>query len=1507
MAARFTRLHIAGFKSFADPVSVDILPGLTGIVGPNGCGKSNVVEALRWVMGESSARSLRGGELDDLIFAGTTSRPARSFAEVTVTLEGVESPGLPLLTGQTEVQITRRAERGAGSEYRINGKTARARDVQILFADIASGARSSAMVSQGRVARLVSAKPEERRVLLEEAAGITGLHARRHEAELKLRATENNLLRAEDLCQQLSSRLENLSGQCEEATRYREISAHLRKAETDLLTVTYARAHNIAENARTAVSKARFALTRQQEVTETAVLTEYELTQRLPALRAEVDTTRTALERCRVMAESTTREKEKATAQAQASAGRLHQQQADADAARVRAEDAATTLTQLIAEQKAAEISLSTLPGRITETENAYHTQTHRLSETEQTLSALNDTLYKAGLNRDRAQEQLEQSQVQHNRNTEAFSRVQAETLSVKNDLPSEEALTEAKNRITHCATERDNARRTLRQAESSRSDAQLALSIAQNNAENARKTQQETLAALARARAGLNTLVQNYTRLEHNYTSTQKSLLSQDVLEALRTEAASATHAHQTAQNTAETCQQSRQQTTDALTEASRIAQTNTLQHKTAQDACLTAEATLLQARQEESALRHKSEQTRRTVIADEVLNDIRQKRSTLETELTTLSETLKEREAAHSTLSATQRSATAQRDALRAELSRLQAQAEGLTQPADQDYATTHEPVSELMTIPEAYEQALAAALAKGLDAPLAGDTPQGWRAYKTHRSAPALPANVTALADYIKAPDVIETLLSFIGLVADTQTGDALQGQLLPGQCLVSLQGDLWRWDGFYTRADKQNQAARHLIRQRVLKETEQRIGEIKQELETAEHTLTTALEALHAHEQQVAAFQTRRAATEQALQLARTQEATTERAYISAQTQLELLTTQLNAAVQTREAAEALLSDKKNAEQALPSPEAAQQALKDAQQRNQAAQEAEQAARRALQAAEEKRRTATAALTLKENQHSAALARLESMQPETERLKQAVAAETARVKELEDQSASTSNLSFFEEAFSTAQQQCTETEAAFQAARHAVTNAETAYENAVAAGQQLEQRAITLRSKLETLRAQHTLLQAETEKSTYQLEAAQKVLNEAVAAIPSSAADNMTALQQLKAHLLTETEQLRETRTALQVEQTTLTSRQSTLSVSIEDWRTRADTTQTELEQCAERLKLAQQEYQDAAELPAETERQEQKLIAERDKAEALFTQAQGYYERAEKGLAEAATLRRQSEAALAEHREALLKAEAKNEQAQAAIAALPAERPPSTTTLAREDLTEASETALRRKIARLTREREDMGPVNLRAELETEEISTQLETLTTEISDLRSAIASLRGSIGSLNKTGRERLLATFAQIDQHFQALFSRMFEGGKAHLGFVGSDDPLESGLEIYAQPPGKKLSTLSLLSGGEQALTALSLVFAVFRCNPAPLCVLDEVDAPLDDANVERFSRLMGDMVTEAQTRFLVVTHHQLTMAHMDHLFGVTMQERGVSRVLSVDLTQLIQQQSA
>ncbi|WP_165694333.1 AAA family ATPase, partial [Teichococcus deserti] len=222
----------------------------------------------------------------------------------------------------------------------------------------------------------------------------------------------------------------------------------------------------------------------------------------------------------------------------------------------------------------------------------------------------------------------------------------------------------------------------------------------------------------------------------------------------------------------------------------------------------------------------------------------------------------------------------------------------------------------------------------------------------------------------------------------------------------------------------------------------------------------------------------------------------------------------------------------------------------------------------------------------------------------------------------------------------------------------------------------------------------------------------------------------------------------------------------------------------------------------------------------------------------------------------------------------------------------------DDLSDAAEERARKKAERLAREREEMGPVNLRAEQEMEEVEARIGGIDRDRDEIGAAIAKLRGSIGHLNREGRDRLRAVFDRIDAEFRALFGRLFGGGRAHLALVGSDDPLEAGLEIYAEPPGKKLATLSLLSGGEQALTALSLIFAVFRCQPAPVCVLDEVDAPLDDANVERLCGLLESMAAEAGTRFLVVTHHPLTMARMHRLYGVTMQERGVSRLLSVDL---------
>jgi chromosome segregation protein len=328
--------------------------------------------------------------------------------------------------------------------------------------------------------------------------------------------------------------------------------------------------------------------------------------------------------------------------------------------------------------------------------------------------------------------------------------------------------------------------------------------------------------------------------------------------------------------------------------------------------------------------------------------------------------------------------------------------------------------------------------------------------------------------------------------------------------------------------------------------------------------------------------------------------------------------------------------------------------------------------------------------------------------------------------------------------------------------------------------------------------------------------------------------------------------------------------------------------------------AERAGLAE-----APEAAAARRRQAGALLAE---AEAAHAAAAGALAAAEAERAAATEARRVADAAFAAAREAQVRGEGGAEQARAAALAVEeriAERLGSDAPALPEpgELTDAAEERARRKLERLTREREEMGPVNLRAEVEVAELDGRIGTITREREEIAAAIAKLRGSIGHLNREGRERLRIVFDRVDSEFRSLFARLFGGGRAHLALVGSEDPLEAGLEIYAEPPGKKLSTLSLLSGGEQALTALSLIFAVFRCQPAPVCVLDEVDAPLDDANVERLCDLLDAMAAESGTRFLIVTHHPLTMARMYRLYGVTMQERGVSRLLSVDLGRAVE----
>ncbi|HIC73295.1 MAG TPA: hypothetical protein EYO88_14510, partial [Alphaproteobacteria bacterium] len=267
----FSSLKLNGFKSFVDPTELLIEPGLTGIVGPNGCGKSNLVEALRWVMGETSAKQIRGAEMDDVIFSGTALRPGRNNATVELHLENPDRDAPAVYNDGNPITVSRHIRRGVGSSFRINSKEVRARDLQLLFADAATGARSTAIVNQGQIGAIINAKPDQRRHLLEEAAGITGLHSRRHEAELRLCAAEGNVERLDDVLLALQAQLQGLKRQVRQASRYRSLSGRIRKAEAMLLYSRWAKADFEVQETRSQLTEIeREVLERAQKATAAA-------------------------------------------------------------------------------------------------------------------------------------------------------------------------------------------------------------------------------------------------------------------------------------------------------------------------------------------------------------------------------------------------------------------------------------------------------------------------------------------------------------------------------------------------------------------------------------------------------------------------------------------------------------------------------------------------------------------------------------------------------------------------------------------------------------------------------------------------------------------------------------------------------------------------------------------------------------------------------------------------------------------------------------------------------------------------------------------------------------------------------------------------------------------------------------------------------------------------------------------------------------------------------------
>lgn len=1125
---RIRRLKLSGFKSFVEPAELRIEPGLTGVVGPNGCGKSNLLEAIRWVMGEGSPKSLRGGGMDDVIFAGTATRPARDFAEVSLLLEtdGAES-------GESEV--TRRIERGAGSAYRLDGRDVRQKDVALLFADAATGAHSPALVSQGRIGAVIAAKPTERRLMLEEAAGIAGLHARRKDAEQKLRATETNLGRLDEILSDQEARASALRRQARVAERYRALTERIRLAEGQLL---YSRWADADRAAATASEEAKGA-------------------------GAEV-------------------------AMLQGKLGEAQEAQNTASAELARRRSAAAEARE---QGQALAHELATARARL-------------------------DTVRRRLVELDRLAGQLEVE-----RQREQALREDADNAVAA--LDAERAAID--ERLSGGERESERIGRELGELEEEARASQAALAglLAREAAMRAERSVAE--AALNAARSHSNRIAEEARRL-----AAQSEALGDGAAESRAREEASGRR------------------------EAAAKAQE-------------AAEADLARAESERAAAAEKRDKAEADVAS------------------------------ARAALAA----AEAERNALGKALAHDGGSAALASLRAD-----------------KGYERALAAALGDDIGAPVAKEGGRFWGGSEVRPDDPPLASGLEPLGGHVAAPPELARRLAQVGVV------ERDEGQeLAVGQRLVTRGGRMRRWDGFVSEGGGAA-AAERLLRQNRLAEIEAQLGGLEQAVGAAETARSAVAEAIA----------TARGRTEEA--------------------------------------------------------------------------------RHRIAAAEREGREAARA----EDSAAGALERLDSQKAMlAERI-----AESAPVRE---------------------------------AAEAAVRQAETALGALPDAG-----------------------------SLTAEIEAARGLAGEHGERVADKKAEAATRSRAATAD--------RERHGAAGREQSA--------------WRERSQAASKRIADAGERARALAGERESLTGEPERLESAIGGLEARSGQSAGLAAAAAGAEREAEEVLAQLGAAFAQANEAMASARERRAAADARAE-AQVArrsefarVCGEKFECPPPLLPErlgfdagAPGDPSEASAA-----LEKLSADRERLGPVNLVAEAELAELDESRTKGAAERDELQEAIHRLRGSIGSLNREGRARLLEAYEQVDRHFRSLFTTLFDGGQAHLELVESDDPLEAGLEIMAQPPGKRLTALTLLSGGEQALTAVALIFALFLTNPAPICVLDEVDAPLDDANVERFCDLLARMTAETDTRYLIVTHNAVTMSRMHRLYGVTMVEKGVSRLVSVDL---------
>ncbi len=1147
---KFESVTLSGFKSFVDKTELTIAPGLTGIVGPNGCGKSNLVEGLRWAMGESSAKRMRGGDMDDVIFNGTSTRPARNFAEVVITLNNGMHTAPEPYAPYDQIEISRRIERENGSTYRVNGKIARARDVQLLLADTMTGANSPALVSQGKLTQIITAKPFDRRLILEESAGITGLHARRHEAELRLQAADNNLARLQDSLGALETQLTTLKRQSRQAEKYRVITDEIKQLESVIAALDwYKIVHQNQQD--------RHAFMRIEQTVADALLSVTQLTQTLDSQTVELPSLRNkaAESGARLQAvtiELRTLENEKKQIQESITQAQAGLSQIDQDLAHDQQliADGQGLMAALFSEEKQLQIEEEQNDGR--------------LPVLEQTRDAI-------AMKLDRDSKELQSK-------TQTLMGIDAKRQSLINQIKSDETRLES-NR-----------------ARSDQTRARLSLFM---NAQSA-ETSDDLESQIKTYEATLQTLQNLVTDLKAKTKNAETAL----------------------------------------------------------------------------NAARAARDEKRQMVITYQT------ERKTLETFLS----------------------------------------------QDDMNYT----PVLADIQAEAGFETALAKALGDTLFGSMDEQASIVWRGHE-RISPPAFPTGVAPLDEKVKAPPALHAALGYIGYVSDRESGDGASTFLAPGQTIVSLDGYLWRWDGLFIKPSVKD-------RQAMILEHKNRLATVIENLERAEINLSAA-----------------------------------ENTFL----QSDITLTSVR------------ISEQEN-----------DSALRSTQSILNAARQEFQRKLQSDQASATEYARLTELLNLIEQDNAERALALDELKQDLSLLPDPVISGLASdVSTLRDHvNAAQIELRDATLAVDRFLQDSSRRKARF----HGIADQRVSLNNRTARAQdhlnQLGDRRIQMNEKLESLIAKPTDLS--------------ETMN-----ILMSRSSDLDAQKKIDSD-------------ALQLAENTVITLQRSLKES---------------------ESILAQSREERAGIQGRIEMQAERLTAIESEILSLF-------QLSPQQLFESANLSFDT---------------------------------------AENDLLSIDQKRSRKE--KLARDRDAIGPVNLRADVEAQEIEITLNTINSERDDLIKAINELRGAIHTINIEARDRLTTAFDTINTHFKDLFTRLFGGGAAHLQLIeANNDPLSAGLEIFAQPPGKTLQSISLLSGGEQSLTAAALIFAMFLTNPSPICVLDEIDAPLDDANVDRICHLLRHITDICGTRFLVVTHHRLTMAKMDRLYGVTMGEKGVSQLVSVDLQQ-------